>query len=248
MFSYYLIEKTNIYAPTKFIYDFKGGSKIKSQRGESTYRLNSNIKFIPQLPTKEVFSILEKTVFGEGDKLRVIYDSDLHRFTKKHLLSETRDDTYRFKVIHTPSQVVWSSRPHKNQGKVKVLIPLTTYFESIATDTCGNTQGMGYVLCESREEAERIKDLLLTPLYRFIANVTRWSNFNVPLVMQSLPLYPYSKPIDEETMYASFRLNKKEIELIKSSLHPLAKEKSKPSEVEVDDEPYPQLAFNLGVA
>ncbi len=216
LFSYYLIEKTPIYAPTRFVYDFKGGSKIMAQKGTSIYQLHPGIKFIPQLPTPEAFSILEKTVFSERPKFNISYDSDLHKFTKKALLSEIRNETFKFKVIHTPSQMLWSSRPHKNQNRIKVFIPLTTYFESVMVGTYGNTQGMGYMLCKNYEEAEAVKKILLSPLYRFIANITRWSNFNVPMVVQSLPTYPLGKDLDEKSISSYFELNKKETEILNS--------------------------------
>jgi hypothetical protein len=213
-FSYYLIQKTPIYTKTKFIYDFKGGVNIEPQRGTSEYRLNSKIKFIPQLPTAEIFSILEKTVFSEKPKYNIKYDSDLHRFTKKKLLSNTRDHRFKHKVIHTPTQIVWSLRPHKNQNKIKVFIPLTTYYESLMIETCGNTQGMGYILCKNKTEAENIKDILSTKMYRLIANVTRWSNFNVPLVIKNLPEYPEKNRAGEENIYKYFKLNKNEIKTL----------------------------------
>jgi adenine-specific DNA-methyltransferase len=217
-FSYYLIQKKQTYKKTKFIYNFKGGTNIKAQRGTSEYKLNEKIRFIPQLPTAEVFSILEKTVFSEKPKYDIRYDSDLHRFTKKELLSDIKDSRFKHRVMHTPTQIVWSVRPHKNQNKIKIFIPLTTYYESLMVETCGNTQGMGYLLCENTEEAENIKNILSSKLYRFIANVTRWSNFNVPLVIKNLPEYPHTNQIEEQHIYRYFKLNhseKKALESIK---------------------------------
>lgn len=214
-FSYYLIEKCPIYSETKFIFDFKGGSSIKPLRGFSTYTLNPNIRFIPQLPVAEAFNILEKTVFSQLPKYDVRYDSDLHRFTKQQLLAEHEDEQFPFKVIHTPSQTFWSSRPHKTFGKTKLLIPLTTYYEHMLIDSAGVTQGMGYVLCADRKEAEKIRKILLSDLYRFIANITRWSNFNVPLVMQNLPMYNG----DPVNIGEYFNLNKDEhriLEMVKT--------------------------------
>lgn len=102
-------------------------------------------------------------------------------------MSIQKNEVFKYKIIHTPSQILWSSRPHKHQGKIKVFIPLTTYYEDIIVDDCVNTQGMGYILCNTIDEAELLKKLLLSKLFPFIANITRWSNFNVPEVMKLLP-------------------------------------------------------------
>ena len=54
-------------------------------------------------------------------------------------------------------------------------------------DECGNTQGLGYILLPDRLSAEKTQAVLMCRAFRFIAGITRWSNFNVPFVMKSLP-------------------------------------------------------------
>ncbi|MFZ9956712.1 MAG: Eco57I restriction-modification methylase domain-containing protein [Flavobacteriales bacterium] len=217
-FSYYLIEKSKRYKKTTFHYSFKGGTFIKNCIGISEYYLNNSIKFIPQLPTKEAFQILEKTVFADNLKYQIQYDSDLHKFTKKDLLSVNKDEKYTFKVLHTPTQILWSSRAHKNHNKIKLFIPLTTYYESLIIDTCGNTQGLGYIIFEDIISANRTKDILTSKLYRFIANITRWSNFNVPMVMKNLPHLPDNIEPNDENIYSYFKLSNEEIELVECSI------------------------------
>ncbi|MCX6210169.1 MAG: Eco57I restriction-modification methylase domain-containing protein [Bacteroidetes bacterium] len=219
-FSYYLIEKSKRYKSTTFQYSFKGGSFIKNSGGISEYYLNNSIKFIPQIPTKEAFQILEKTVFANNLKYQIQYDSDLHKFTKKDLLSVKKDRIYKYKVLHTPTQTVWSSRAHKNHNKIKLFIPLTTYYESLIIDTCGNTQGFGYIIFEDIITATRTKLVLASKLFRFIANITRWSNFNVPMVMKNLPYLPDNIEPTNENIYSYFKLSTEEIELIECAIKP----------------------------
>ncbi len=189
-FSYYLIQKTprDPDDDISFVCSFPGSKSLKPLRASGTLRLGSDVAFIPQILAPEVSSLLDKTCFAADiPKLDVIYDSDLHRFTKKHLISDTQDETFCHPLHHTPSKRVFASRPHKNQGRLKVFIPLTTYFEQAFISRDGNTQGLGYVLCDTQEEADKLLALLMTAPYRFIANITRWSNFTVPLVMKLLP-------------------------------------------------------------
>jgi adenine-specific DNA-methyltransferase len=210
-FCYYLIQKCPPFKKAEFNFIYLGSSKLKKVKGQSFINFKSNYSFIPQLPSNEAFSILEKTVFATNEKLNIKYDSDLHRFTKKELLSTQKNEVFKYKTIHTPSQILWSSRPHKHQGKIKVFIPLTTYYEDILIDDCGNTQGMGYILCTTLNEAEQLKKLLLSQLFRFIANITRWSNFNVPEVMKLLPSTPLvNKELTDDFVFDFFKITNSE--------------------------------------
>lgn len=224
-FSYYLIQKTvnDNKTTTKFKCFYPGSKILHSFNEDGELIIDKNVKFIPQIINKDIFSLLKRTSFNTKiQKFNVQYDSDLHKFTKKQLLSEVKNEEFKYEILHTPSQTVWANRPHKNQGKIKVFIPLTTYYEQIIINTCGNTQGVGYILCDNNEEAEKIKKVLLTDLYRFIANITRWSNFNVPEVMKSLPFIDVNKysveEITDELVYKIFTITKKEQELINKML------------------------------
>lgn len=190
-----------------------------------TFALPEGARFVPQMIDPHAFSILAKTVFDHTrPKLAVTYDSDLHRFTKKALLSEHQDHAHPYKVLHTPSQTVWSQRPHKTQGRVKLLIPLTTYFERMLVDDAGVTQGFGYVLCDTHAQAQRLRQVLLSAPYRFIANITRWSNFNVPDVMRALPdigLLDSAKVITNAAVGDALGLNADEMDLIERHVKPL---------------------------
>ena len=233
-FSYYLVQKKAITTPTVFDYKFIGNSRLQKEESKAEVLLNSSIKFIPQLPSNLAFNILEKTVFSNLPKLLIQYDSDLHRFTKKELLSEIETSVFKYKIIHTPSQHLWSLRPHKNFGLIKVFIPLTTYYEDIIIDTCGNTQGMGYIISKTNQEAELLKKLLLSKLFIFIANITRWSNFNVPEVMKLLPsINNLNVEINDEFVYQFFKLNKKEIIYIENLVKEFKLKKSNQLELEI---------------
>jgi hypothetical protein len=85
-------------------------------------------------------------------------------------------------------------------------------------DTCGNTQGLGYIIFEDIITANRTKDILTSKLYRFIANITRWSNFNVPMVMKNLPHLPDNIEPNDENIYSYFKLSNEEIELVECSI------------------------------
>lgn len=220
-FSYYLVKKSKIDEKhkTTIKYLFKGGSKIKKSEGKSEFILKKSYSYIPQIPSKETFSILEKTAFKDNEKLKITYDSDLHKYTKKSLLNDEKTDEFKYKVYHTPSQMIYSNRKHKNHDRIKLFIPLTTYFENMFIEkNCGNTQGLGYILFDNMDIAKKYHKLLNTKLYRFIANITRWSNFNTPEVMKNLPTVNVDNldinDINDNLVYKAFKLTKTEQDFI----------------------------------
>ena len=51
------------------------------------------------------------------------------------------------------------------------------------------TQSIVFIRCNSKEEAENIKNILEHKLYRFLNNICRWGNFNNIRILQRLPVY-----------------------------------------------------------
>ena len=69
-----------------------------------------------------VQKILEKTVDNDKlEKYKVETSSDLHKYTKRDLISTEQSDEYKYKLIHTPKQTVYAKRPHKFQEGYKYL-------------------------------------------------------------------------------------------------------------------------------
>lgn len=86
---------------------------------------------IPLYYTSVVQSIVNKTI-DDSTKTRfdVKTSSDLHKYTKKALLKDVQDDQHCYRLIHTPKQTVWSSRPHKFQDGYKVFLSTTSYYQA----------------------------------------------------------------------------------------------------------------------
>jgi hypothetical protein len=145
------------------------------------------------------------------DKFEVQTSSDLHKYTKRDLISNKRDDEFCHKLIHTPSQTVYASRPHKFQNGYKVFISTTNTY-SVFVDDCGMTQSIAFIQCKSKEEADKIKNILEHPLYVFLNNICRWGNFNNIRILQSFPI-PTIKDV-----YKSFNITEAEIKYIESNL------------------------------
>jgi len=145
-------------------------------------------KYIPLVYNDIIQSILHKTLDNcLLAKFKVETSSDLHKYTKKHLISTEQDDEHPYRLIHTPKQTVYASRPHKYQEGYKVFISTTTYYK-VFVDKCGMTQSIVFIRCNNEEEANKISVILKHPLYVFINNICRWGNFNNIRILQSFPI------------------------------------------------------------
>jgi hypothetical protein len=205
-FCWYMMTKKNIDIETDVLCLYK----------KVIYKSKCNLKnmeFIPLLLTNETCSIIKKVLFGKHNKLNVETNTFLHAGIKKNRkhLSKNKSKIFKYKVIHTPSQIFYSDIKHPLQDSVKVFIPLTTYYEKILIDNCAMTQGCHFIQCKNNVDAEKIKKLLLCKLYRFIVNICRWGNFNSPRILHALPSINY---LDQNKIYNEFKLSDTEINLI----------------------------------
>lgn len=165
-------------------------------------------RYIPLYYTSTIQSILHKTIDIKNKKFNVETSSYLHKYTKKKLIKTKQDDLHKYRLIHTPSQTVWASKPHKFQEGYKVFIPTTSYYDAFV-DNCGMTQSIAFIRCNNQLEAEAIKTVLLHPLYIFINNICRYGNFNNIRILQR---FPYCSNYDD--VYKHFKINNEEITFI----------------------------------
>ena len=180
-FSWFLLQKI----PNKESFVVENGYKIKTVTRAQLY---PGTDYIPLYFNNEVRSIIEKTLDSDNKKYNIETSSDLHKFTRRDLLSEKKDAAHPFKIIHTPTQTVWAKRPHKFQNGYKVFISLTNQYSTFVEKDAGATQSIAFVRCKNKKEAERIKSELDNGLYIFLNNITRYGNFNNIRVLQRFPV------------------------------------------------------------
>lgn len=167
--------------------------------------------YIPLVYTPVVQSILSKTLdHPSHPRFHIETTSDLHRYTKASLLQNERSDAFPYKQIHTPTQTVWASRPHKYQTGIKVFLSLTNTYK-VFIDDCGMTQSIAFIRCDSLATATEIKTLLEHPLYVCLNNLCRWGNFNSVRILQRFP-----KPDQYQDLYQYFSITDDEIAFIQT--------------------------------
>ncbi len=201
-FTYFILEKTPFYKDfnVNCLYNKKiYNSIVKSQERD----------FIPLCYNNLVQSILNKVLSGPN-KFGIETTSDLHKYTKKHLINKEETEEYKYRLIHTDKQTVYSKRPHKYQDGYKVFLSTTGKW-NLFVDDCGMTQSIAFVRMNSKQDAEKYKKMLEHPLYKFVNDICRWGNFNCIRILQRLTL-----PMDENNIYKSFELDEDEIEFIEN--------------------------------
>jgi len=203
-FTWYLVENTPAYKDIEIEGIFQGRHYRDTVRSEIR-------RFIPLYYTRMIQDILHKTVDLPNQKFQVETSSDLHKYTKRDLISNTQSTEYCYKLIHTPTQTVWASRPHKYQSGFKVFISTTSYYGTFV-DECGMTQSIAFIRCESREHAENLSRVLQHPLYKFLNNICRYGNFNNIRVLQQ---FPYCESVED--VYVKNGITDEEIRFIEES-------------------------------
>lgn len=194
-FTWFLLQKLE----NKNAVNIKNNYVIKD---EQKTIIPQGLEFIPLYYSKIVKSIIEKTINSELPKYTVETTSFLHKYTKKQFIQNEKNDIFKYRLIHTPSQIVWSKIKHKFQEGYKVFLPLTNQFYPFI-DNCGMTQSIAFIRCKNKEEAIKIKSELNNDVYKFLVNITRYGNFNNVRILQKLPIFN------------KINLNEEEVKLIK---------------------------------
>ena len=175
-------------------------------------------KYIPLLYNQIVQNILSKTIDNQAlKKFDIKTSSDLHKYTKAEFIRDDPDNVYKYKLIHTPSQTVYASRPHKFQEGYKVFISTTDKYK-LFIDECGMTQSIVFILCYNEEQAKKYLQILQHPLYVFINNICRWGNFNNIRILQSFPIPDIEYSGNHAEIYNYFNITEAEIEYICANL------------------------------
>jgi SAM-dependent methyltransferase len=175
-------------------------------------------KYIPLLYNQIVQNILSKTIDNHVlKKFEVKTSSDLHKYTKAEFIRDEPDDVYKYKLIHTPSQTVYASRPHKFQEGYKVFISTTDKYK-LFIDECGMTQSIVFILCSNEAQAKKYLQILQHPLYVFINNICRWGNFNNIRILQSFPIPDIEYSGNHAEIYNYLNITSEEIEYICANL------------------------------
>lgn len=204
-FTWYIIQKKPSYKPFTISGNYKG--LIYESEVESQVR-----DYIPLIYNKTIQSILNKVIDINNEKYKVETSSDLHKYTKRKLISKDKDENHQYKLIHTPTQTVYASRAHKYQDGYKVFISTTNQYSTFV-DNCGMTQSIAFIRCKNEKEANKISKNLNNNLFKFINDICRWGNFNCIRILQKFPV------IKTKNIYKEFNITKEEQKYIENIIN-----------------------------
>ena len=131
-FTWYIIQNCSFYKNINV-------SRIWKKKTYVSSVISKQRNYIPLLYNQMVQNILSKTIDNTLlPKYEVKTSSDLHKYTKAKFISNEKTEEFKYKLIHIPSKIVYSSRPHKFQEGYKIFISTTDKY-SVFIDNCGMT-------------------------------------------------------------------------------------------------------------
>jgi SAM-dependent methyltransferase len=210
-FTWYIIQNCTFYKNINVSGIWKKKEYISSV-------ISKQRKYIPLLYNQIIQNILSKTIDNTNlQKFNIKTSSYLHKYTKAEFINEKKTNVYKYKLIHTPNQTVYSSKPHKFQEGYKVFISTTDKY-NVFIDNCGMTQSIVFIICTDNEQAKKYLQILQHPLYVFINNICRWGNFNNIRILQSFPIPEIDYSGNHQDIYDYFNITQEEINYILTNL------------------------------
>lgn len=143
-----------------------------------------DLKFLPLYISENVISIVLKTISQEENLLK--YRCDLHNYTQKKKLSDTEDDLFKYRTIHTARQTRYAKIKQDIYNKWLIIIPLSTYYVPFIEHKVNTTQSVAYIPFETKKDAVAYMRRIIRPEYKLIIHLTRYGNFNNIKVLKHL--------------------------------------------------------------
>ena len=177
--------------------------------------INQNIlqtlEYLPYLLTNESINIMSKIKNKECRKIPIFNSTVFDK--RRYYVSKTRSEVFIYPIQATGTQVVYSSKPCKNQYNKKVIMSESGYLRPFYDNGVLGVGGHCFsCLVDNQEEGEYIINLLNSPLYTFYIEINKWSGFHHKKVLQDLPYIPHT--IGETNMYEYFNLSENEIQFV----------------------------------
>lgn len=143
-----------------------------------------DLPFLPLYMSQNILNAIEKLVSKTPNNFT--YRCDLHNFTQKAFLSDTQDNIYKYRTIHTPRKTRYASKKQDIYDKYIIIIPLSTYFIPYIESRANTTQSVGYFAFDSKKEASEYLKILNKPHFKVLIHLTRYGNFNNIMVLKHL--------------------------------------------------------------
>jgi len=209
-FSYYLIEKCDIYKDTEVV------CLYNKKLYKSSLRLSNNLRMIPQLLNQTSLNIINKLFQWENEKIFVRKDmiKNDNQIQKENegdhinpVITFVRPDGYK--------DIRYSNFKIFNQDDKKVLLFRSGYINpTYENGEAGVGNNIHYAVVETEQEGYNLENMYKSDLYKFMFSICATSQYNNGRIMNWL----YRQNPQYEDIYDYFKLSETERELILSSI------------------------------
>lgn len=203
-FSAWVLHKVPSTGQTTFV--MPGGSELKVDWNG-----------MPFLPAKMSALTIELTKRMLGRKTFEFIATNENSSIKPHV-SKVKTKTFRWNVMHTNVQTLWSSQKPSNYDTPKVMITRSGSPEPVYSRSSGTSQIGFYNVVADDMEGKRLTDILSSKTYQVLLNsVWKYSGWNKLSVLRYLPALDLTRDWTDADIYKHFKLTKDEIAYIEAN-------------------------------
>ena len=170
-YDYYLIEKTE-----------QHGNTIVND--EMSIQNEYSMRELKWFPNKNINWTLE-IISQEGDKCKVFCDSKYHAVNKQNV-SDTSDETYKYPLIHSTPKcgIRYKYSKYNNRGHfgISKIIFGESGINHVIVDMEGKyglTQGAIGIVVSSEEQANNMRNALMSPKFKKFLDGTMFGNYRI---------------------------------------------------------------------
>jgi len=180
-----------------------------------------DVPFLPINASKTSLSIYKKAFFDIDIKNRFFVSYTRDVLNKPSIVSKHHNNTTPYPNFHTNSQTLYTSIPHKDIHKRKVIFSTTGAMRPFYDNgTQGTTNISASIEVNNEDEAETLKKYLTSKLVQFILKHTKTaSTLSVNFLRgHSLPKVDLTRSWTDNELYEHFNLTEEEINLIEETI------------------------------
>lgn len=159
---WYIAKKQKPSYPTKIV-GYDSGSNFEFDADFA------QITFIPTTINKLSVSIHNKLIAAPSLKFKQSREIHYHSMKKKNQVSDQYSNEFIYKTYFSHKIVRYANKKFKDYESIKVMVPQTsTINNSFVEANCSVSEDLFYIVCDSLNEANEIKNYLTSSLVQYI--------------------------------------------------------------------------------
>lgn len=193
-------------------------SVLKDREVSHNFVFSDQVIYLPNRIEPECLSVHSKVMFDSRERLPVRWDYvTCHNIRLKTTgtLSKEPTDEHVYPVLHTNSQVWWSSLRQEWSDQPKVMWSRSGFTKPFLDEgRLGGTDMVYFVIVSNLDDGRRLEQILNSKLFKYIYATAKWSGFGNERVFALLPKVEADGPITDQLLFDYFDLDQGEIQHI----------------------------------